>query len=91
MAFILGAVGAIFILSKLVGFLLLRKFDQPKKQFLSIPIAWVLAVVIAGYGMSDGGPPRLDFAAINYGIASIILLCIYATKHAITSSSKGTE
>ncbi len=89
MAFILGAVGAIFILSKLVGFLLLRKFDQPKKQFLSIPIAWVLAVVIAGYGMSMG--VRLDFAAINYGIASIILLCIYATKHAITSSSKGTE
>jgi peptidoglycan/LPS O-acetylase OafA/YrhL len=77
MAFMLGAVVGIFLISSLVGFLVFRKIDKLKKHLYSISIAWVIATIIAGYGMADGGDPQFLAAAINYGIASIILLAIY--------------
>lgn len=76
-AFIAGAVIAMFLISSLVGFLVFRKTDKPKKHLFSVPIAWVIATVIAGYGEGGGGTSPFLTAAINYGIASIILLAIY--------------
>ena len=78
MAFMLGAVLGIFLISSFVGFAAFRKMQKPKKYYFSIPVAWVLATILAGYGMADGGDPKYVVAAINYGIASIILLAIYA-------------
>jgi O-antigen/teichoic acid export membrane protein len=75
MAFLAGAVIAMFLISSLVGFLVFRKTDKPKKHLFSVPIAWGIATVIAGYG--EGGTSPFLTAAINYGIASIILLAIY--------------
>lgn len=77
MAFIIGAVIGMFLISSLVGFVAFRKVEKPKKYFYSIPLAWVLATILAGYGMADGGEPQFIVAAINYGIASSILLAIY--------------
>jgi peptidoglycan/LPS O-acetylase OafA/YrhL len=77
MAFLAGAVIAMFLISSLVGFLVFRKTDKPKKHLFSVPIAWVIATVIAGYGLADGGAAKFSTAAINYGIASIILIGMY--------------
>jgi peptidoglycan/LPS O-acetylase OafA/YrhL len=76
-AFIAGGVVGIFILSSLVSFIALRKVVKPKKYVISVPIAWVLATILAGYGSAtqDQNPQFLT-AAINYGIAALILLAI---------------
>lgn len=74
--FILGSIIAIFLLSKLVGVIAFRKISSPKKQIFSVFVAYVLATVLAGYGLADGGPPEFVEAAIRYGIAAIILLSI---------------
>jgi uncharacterized membrane protein len=74
--FILGGTITIFLLSKLVGVIVFRKIIPPKKQIFSVCIAFVLATVIAGYGIADGGPPEFVEAAAIYGIASIIVLTI---------------
>ena len=78
---ILGSVFGIFLISSLIGFVLFRKMEKPKKNYLSISIGWVLGTILAGYGSADGGDPQFIVAAINYGIASIILIAIYAATH----------
>ncbi|MBL4584016.1 MAG: hypothetical protein JKX83_05310 [Pseudomonadales bacterium] len=83
MAFILGAVLGMYLISSLVGFVAFRKMEKPKKHYLSVPIAWVLSTILAGYGMADGGDPQFVAAAINYGIASVTLLAIYAVTHLV--------
>ncbi|MBQ0797800.1 MAG: hypothetical protein KBT63_00850 [Porticoccaceae bacterium] len=93
MAFIIGAVIGMYLISSLVGFIAFKKTEKPKKYLYAIPVAWVLATVIAGYGLADGGEPQFAVAAINYGIASIILLAIhmlvyYVKNKAVTKSNK---
>lgn len=74
--FFLGAVIAIFILSIIIRGIFLRKIGEPKKQLVSLGAAYILSIILAGYGMADGGDPKLLDAAVNYGIATIILLVV---------------
>lgn len=74
--FLVGAVIGILILSTLVSFLVFRKVESPKKQVYSVIVAYLLSIVLAGYGSADGGQPQFLAATINYGIASVILLSI---------------
>ncbi len=75
--FIIGAVIGCYLLSTLVSFIFLRRIKNTRKYYYSIPISWVISTVIAGYGLANGGAPQFLISAINYGIASIILLSIY--------------
>jgi peptidoglycan/LPS O-acetylase OafA/YrhL len=77
MAFIIGAVVGMYLISSLVAVIAFKKFEKPRKQLYSIPVAWILATILAGYGMADSGEPKFVYAAINYGIASIILIAIH--------------
>jgi uncharacterized membrane protein YczE len=77
MAFIFGAVIGTFLLSTFIGFIFLRKINSPKKYYYSIAITWIVSTIIAGYGLADGGAPQFLTAAINYGVASIILISLY--------------
>jgi len=91
MAFILGAAIGLFIISSLVGLVAFRKTEQPKKHF------FVSNCVGArnDYCGLWGGDPQFIVAAINYGIASIILLVIFIAAHLVrkklTSQSSRTQ
>ncbi len=78
-AFLLGAVLGIFLLSSLVGFVAFRKVSLLKKQIFSVAIAFVIASILGAYGLADGGEPKFLQSTIQYGIASIILLAIQIT------------
>ena len=82
----LGSVFGMFLISSLVGVVFFRKMEKPKKNYLSIPIGWVLATIVGGYGLADGRDPQFIVAAINYGIASIILIAIYAVPTTVNKS-----
>lgn len=75
-AFILGGVLAVFLLSTLVGFVAFRKVDPPKKQLFSVTVAFVIASILGAYGLADGDEPKFLQSIIQYGIASILLLAI---------------
>ena len=77
MAFISGAVLVILLISTIIGAIVFRKVAQPKKQIYSTGVAFVVATIIAGYGIANGGEPTYHLSAKLYGIASIILLAIY--------------
>ncbi len=88
MGFILGAVLGIFLISSLIELVALRKIAKPKRHYFSVPIAWLVATLLAGYGMADGGDPQFYRAAINYGIASIILLAICLAAHSLQKARR---
>lgn len=75
-AFILGGVIAILILSTLVGYVAFRKVEPPKRQLYSVAAAFVIASILGAYGLANGGEPKFIQSTIQYGIASIVLLII---------------
>jgi len=87
MVYLAGAVIGMYLISSLVGFIIFRRTDKPKKYLYTIPIAWILATIIAGYGLADGGEPKFAVAAINYGTASIILLAIRMISHFLKNTN----
>ena len=74
MYFLLGAALGLFLISRLIRFLLFRKTPYPWKQILSTSSATVAAIYLAGYGLADGGPPKFIEAGFVYGPTGLILL-----------------
>jgi len=91
MLFLIGAVIGMYLLSSLVGFIAFRKTEKPKKYLYVIPISWLLATVMAGYGLANGGEPLFVVAAINYGIASVILLAMHMISYFIKNPSSKSK
>lgn len=78
---LVGALVAMYLLSSLVGFIALRSAGAPRKQLISVLIAWAMATVLAGFGMADGGAPQFVPAAAQYGLAGLIVLAIKISVH----------
>lgn len=74
--FFIAAVLVLFLLSRVIGFVILRDAEPPKKQVVSTLLAWAVVSFIGGLGMAEEGNPKFFQAALAYGIPAVILALI---------------
>ena len=60
---LVGGILAVTLLGLLFGLALKSKEPDPR-AFLATVCAWICASILAGFGMADGGPFRIDAALI---------------------------
>ncbi|MFV0477525.1 MAG: hypothetical protein ACK5ME_06815 [Parahaliea sp.] len=77
MAIVFGGVLGLFVIASLLAATLFRKCNKPGRQVCSVLLAWLIATVLAAYGMANGEEPDFISSALIYGAAAIILLAIY--------------
>lgn len=74
--FFVAAVFVLFLLSRVIGFVVLREAEPPRKQVVSALLAWAVVTIIGGLGMAEDGNPKFFQAALAYGIPAVILALI---------------
>ena len=69
---IIGGIIPIYLFSLFFGWLLFKKLDQTKKIVLSVSIAFIVSVILSGFGNANGGPfnPMIE----EYLVCSLIVL-----------------
>ena len=71
---VIGGVIPVWLLSLLFGWLLLKKAELKTKIYVSVLIAFVVAVIISGFGNANGGQFNPMF--VEYVISAVIVICI---------------
>lgn len=74
--FFIAAVFVLFLLARVIGFVVLRNAEPPKKQVVSTLLAWAVVTFIGGLGMGEEGNPKFFQAALAYGIPAVVLALI---------------
>jgi len=73
---LIGAALILFLLSRVIGFVLLRNAEPPQKQVVSTLAAWLVVTVIGGLGNPEGGTPTFIQAGIAFGIPAVLVALI---------------
>jgi hypothetical protein len=73
---IFGGILAVLGISKLIGFIFLRKFEGARKANIAVALAIPVAAVIAAYAMADGGAPQFSAGLKIYGMSGALLLAM---------------
>ena len=81
MVFILGEIISTYLFSGLISLMALRNVQRPKRQLYSVSITWFVLTCITAYVMADSEEHDFIFAALNIGVASIIVMAIYLIFH----------
>ena len=68
----IGGSIAVYLLSLLLGRFFFRKQNEKKKIIYSVALAFIVAVILSGFGAADGGPFNPQVA--TYFISSVIVL-----------------
>ena len=68
----IGGSIAVYLLSLLLGRFFFRKQNEKKKIIYSVASAFIVAVILSGFGAADGGPFNPQVA--TYFISSVIVL-----------------
>ena len=68
----IGGSIAVYLLSLLLGRFFFRKQHEKKKIIYSVALAFIVAVILSGFGAADGGPFNPQVA--TYFISSVIVL-----------------
>lgn len=71
---IIGGIGPVWLLSLLFGWLLLKNTEAKKKIYISVAIAFAVAIIISGFGNANGGP--FNPMIVEYLISAVIVICI---------------
>ena len=78
MYYLIGCVVGMWWMSLLMGVVFLRKVQMPYRRYISVLIAFPVSAVLSAFGSADGGELQFGHGFTTYGIASVILLIIYA-------------
>ena len=71
---IIGGIIPVWLLSLLFGWLLLKNAEPKKKIYVSVCIAFAVAIIISGFGNANGGP--FNPMIVEYVISAVIVICI---------------
>ena len=77
MAFIIGAMVAMYVFSFVFRLTIFRKLEFPKKQIYSIALLYPIVAILYAFGAADGGELKFVEGFIDYGFASVLLVAIY--------------
>ena len=69
---VIGGVIPVWLLSLLFGWLLLKNAKPKKKIYVSVCIAFAVAIIISGFGNANGGP--FNPMIVEYVISSLFVL-----------------
>lgn len=72
---LVGGIIGVWILSMLAEYLIFKRVmnDPLKGKMAAVVTGYALAVLIAGYGMANGGPPRFAYASGVYFIGLLLV------------------
>ena len=66
------------LLTLLIGRFILRHPATMAQALLPVLLAYAASIVIAAFGMADGGPPKFADAAVVYAISAALIAIFVA-------------
>ena len=85
----IGGSLAVYVMSLLLGRIFFRKQHEKKKIIYSVALAFIVAVIISGFGAADGGPFNPQIA--TYFISSVIVLAYRFIIYALLNNKSPQE
>jgi hypothetical protein len=76
MAYMIGGVVAMWLLSRLMLWIFKRLGDNEKRIYVAHLVAYGLAAGLGGLGFANGGPPRFLHAAGVYIVPVLLWLAV---------------